>query len=51
MQDGPLSGTFTFCPSAAQVQAGGVYAFDLVATDKHGQGAEKRYLVVLGAKP
>lgn len=46
-QDGPLSGKLSFCPSMAQASSGSIFAFTLVAADKRGQRAEKRYLVVL----
>jgi len=51
MQDGPLSGTLSFCPSAAQSQDGSIFTFTIQASDKQGQRAEKRYLVVLAGKP
>ncbi len=50
-QDGPLSGKLSFCPVAAQISASSIYAFTLVAADKRGERAEKRYLVVLGGHP
>jgi hypothetical protein len=52
-QDGPLTGTLRFCPSAAQLQAAAtsVFPFALVATDASGARAEKRYTIVLGALP
>jgi hypothetical protein len=46
-QDGPVAGKLSFCPTTAQAAASSIFTFTLVAADKRGQRAEKRYLVVL----
>jgi hypothetical protein len=50
-QSGPLTGKLRFCPTAAQAKQSSIFPFALVASDKRGQRAEKRYVIVLGGVP
>jgi hypothetical protein len=47
-QDGPLTGTLQFCPTANQAQGASIYPLAIDATDENQQSAEKRYTIVLG---
>lgn len=46
-QIGPMSGTFSFCPSAKQIEGAERYTVNFKADDRSGQVARKKYMIVL----